>query len=76
MPMYNLIEYNKNYKKTTGSLWNYYRDKPNNPPANNYNADPLKNSAWFEYKNNIIGKTPNNDGNDNNEIKMLKLLYH
>ena len=23
MPMYNLIEYSKNYRKTTGSLWNY-----------------------------------------------------
>ena len=29
IPMYNLIEYSKNYSKTTGSLWNYYRDKPN-----------------------------------------------
>ena len=29
MPMYNLLEYSKNYKKTTGSLWNYYRDEPN-----------------------------------------------
>ena len=27
--MYNLLEYSKNYKKTTGSLWNYYRDEPN-----------------------------------------------
>ena len=27
MPMYNLIEYSKNYRKTTGVLWNYYRDK-------------------------------------------------
>ena len=26
MPMYNLLEYSKKYKKTTGSLWNYYRD--------------------------------------------------
>ena len=26
MPMYNLLEYNKNYRNTTGSLWNYYRD--------------------------------------------------
>ena len=26
MPMYNLIEYSKIYEKTTGSLWNYYRD--------------------------------------------------
>ena len=25
MPMYNLLEYNKNYKKMTGSLWNYYK---------------------------------------------------
>ena len=24
MPMYNLVEYSKNYKKTIGSLWNYY----------------------------------------------------
>ena len=23
MPMYNLLEYRKNYKKTTVSLWNY-----------------------------------------------------
>ena len=26
MLMYNLIEYNRNYSKTTGSLCNYYRD--------------------------------------------------
>ena len=25
MPMYNLHEYNRNYKKTTASLFNYYR---------------------------------------------------
>ena len=31
MPMYNLFEYNKNYRKTTASLWNYYRDEPSNP---------------------------------------------
>ena len=27
--MYSLIEYSKNYSKTTGRLWNYYRDEPN-----------------------------------------------
>ena len=27
MPMYNLIKYGKNYRKTTGSLWNYYEDE-------------------------------------------------
>ena len=31
MPMYNLFEYSKNYRKTTGSLWNYYRDEPTDP---------------------------------------------
>ena len=30
-PMYYLLVYSKNYGKTTGSLWNYYRDKPSNP---------------------------------------------
>ena len=28
MPMYSLIEYSYNYSKTPGSLWQYYRDKP------------------------------------------------
>ena len=62
--MYNLIEYSKNYRKTTGSLWNYYRDEPNNPPfvlddnnrptnVLNYNADPITNSASFKYKNSL-----------------------
>ena len=26
LPMYNLLEYSKNYSKTSTSLWNYYRD--------------------------------------------------
>ena len=29
IPMYNLIEYNDNYSKTSGSLWQYYRDETN-----------------------------------------------
>ena len=28
--MYNLLEYSKNYQKTSGSLFNYYRDEPSN----------------------------------------------
>ena len=27
MPIYNFLKYSKNYSKTSGSLWNYYRDK-------------------------------------------------
>ena len=29
MPMYNLIGYSDNYSKTSGSLWQYYKDDPN-----------------------------------------------
>ena len=35
MPMDNLLDYSKNYRKTTGSFWNYYRDEPNNSPDDN-----------------------------------------
>ena len=27
MPIYNLIEYSDNYSKTSGSLWQYYKDE-------------------------------------------------
>ena len=37
MPMYNLIECSKNYSKTTGCLWNYYRDEPNSGAEGNIN---------------------------------------
>ena len=54
-----LLGYSKNYKKPTGSLWNYYRDEPNDFPANNYNANPITNSQSFKYATSIIGKTSN-----------------
>ena len=38
MPMYNLIEYSKNYRKTTGCLRNYYRDEPNSGAVGNINC--------------------------------------
>ena len=74
MPMYNLLEYSNNYRKTTRSFWNYYRDEPNNPPLNdddpptiNYDADPITNSESFKYKSSITGKTSNaNEENGEN----------
>ena len=59
MSMYNLLEYSKNYRKTTGSLWNYYRDETHNPPTANYNADHIANFASFKYKSSITGKISN-----------------
>ena len=42
MPMYNLLEYSKNYKKTTRRLWNYYRDETNSGTDNNNNSFNFK----------------------------------
>ena len=50
MPMYNLLEYSKNYRKTTGSLWNYYRDKPNSTIDDNSITHSILNSESFDYK--------------------------
>ena len=33
MPMYNSIEYSDNYSKASGSLWQYYKDEPNDKLA-------------------------------------------
>ena len=54
-------------------LYGIIRDELNNPSADNYNADPITNSASFKYKNSIIGKTPNND-NDDNETKDVEIV--
>ena len=67
MSMYNLIECSKNCRKATGSLWNYYRDEPNNPPADNYNADLFTNSTSFKYQSSIIVKILDNDKDDNDK---------
>ena len=59
MPMYSLLEYNKNYRKTIGSLYNYYRDKLTNDNNNNFANGNAVNSNTFKYKNKIIGNTYN-----------------
>ena len=66
MPIYNLIEYRENYSKTSGSLWQYYKDDPN---------IEMENSELFKYKVKITGKTPNGGNLNNFEIKVpLKYL--
>ena len=73
-PMYNLLEYSKNYRKTTGSLWNY---EPSNPLSSN--------SESFKYKTSITGNTnnlvPGNANYDatrvrNNETEIVVPLKH
>ena len=66
MPMYNLIEYSDNYSKTSGSLWQYYRDDPKNN---------LANFESFKFKVKITGTTPNNVNTKDVEITVpLKYL--
>ena len=65
MPMYNLIEYSDNYSKTSGSLWQYYRDDPN---------DNITRSESFKYKIKITVKTPA-DGNTKDVEIILPLKY-
>ena len=61
MPMYNLLDYSKKYRKTTSSLWKYYRDEPSNPLS--------LNSKSFKYKTSIVRKTSeNNDSLTNTEV--------
>ena len=65
MPMYNLIEYSDNYSKTSGSLWQYYKDDPN---------DNIADSESFKSKVKITGKTPD-DGNTK-DVEIIVLLKY
>ena len=60
LPMYNLLEYSKNYRKTIGSLNNYYRDELTNdniPKNNAFNNIRVVNSNTFQYIKKIISNT-------------------
>ena len=60
MAMYKLIEYRKSYKKTTGSLRNYYSDELSDDTNDNNNPNRnVINSESFKYKTNITGFTYN-----------------
>ena len=65
MPMQNLIEYSDNYSKIPGSLWQYYKDDPN---------DNLTDSKSFKYKLKITGKFPKNANKKDVEI-IVPLKY-
>ena len=62
IPVYNLLEYSKNYRKTIGSLYNYYRDElSDDADDNNFDNIKVVNSNTFNYKNKIAGNTYNVD---------------
>ena len=50
MPMYNLLECSKNYRKTIGSFYNYYRDElSNDDDDDNFGNIKVVNSNAFKY---------------------------
>ena len=63
--MYNLIKYSDNCLKTSGSLWQYYKDEPN---------DNLTNSKSLKSKTKITGTTPA-DGNTKDVEIIAPLQY-
>ena len=69
MPMYKLLEYSKNYRKTTGSLWNYYRDEPSSGAESNINYS-IKESKSFDYKTGITGRLAGIGTTKNAEIAV------
>ena len=60
MPMHNLLEYSKNYRKSIGSLYNYYRDELSDDNDNdNFGNIKVVNSEAFKYKSKITANTYN-----------------
>ena len=64
IPMYYLLYYSKNFRKTTGSFWNYHPDMPKSGHDNNANLRqriiyPIKDSESFNYKTKLIDGVAN-----------------
>ena len=83
MAMYNLLYYSKNFRKTTGSFWNYYPNMPKSGHDNNANLRqrtiyPIKDSESFNYKTKLVGNVGAvADATDNDvktELEDIKIV--
>ena len=75
MPMYKLLEYSKNYRKTTGSLWNYYRDEPSSVTNNGINYS-IMGSKSFDCKANVIEDGVTHNNLTKNDVKIAVPLKY
>ena len=80
MPLYNLLYYSKNFRKTTAFFWNYYHDMPNSVYVGNNERTrvfyPINGSENCNYKTKLVAELPN-DGNELEDVKTavpLKIL--
>ena len=75
--MYNSLKYSKNYEKTSGSLFNYYRDEPSEitiGAGNNVINISIRNSKSFDYKTEIKGNL--DAGEDEKDVTIaIPLKY-
>ena len=71
MPMYNLIEYSDSYSNTSGSLWNFKRDKI----IGNINLTH-NNSSSFKYNSSLVGDTVADGGEKKENVKIAVPLKY
>ena len=76
MLVYHLLEYSKNYKKATGSLWNYHRDEPNSNTDENEIMHSILNSESFDYKANFMENGVTHNNLTKNDVKVVVPLKH
>ena len=77
MSMYNILEYSQNYRKTIGSLYNYYRDELSDD-ADDSNFDNIKvvNSNTFMYNVNAGADGCDVNKNGTQEVELaIPLKY-
>ena len=78
IPMHNLLEYSKNYEKTSGSFFNYYRDEPNETTigaGNNAINISIRNSKSFDYKTEIMGSLDAGEDEKEDVTIAISLKY-
>ena len=66
MSMYNLLEYSKNYRKTTGSLYNYYREE----------LSDLFNNANVNYRTINSNKNKNKIISNTYDVDAAAAIFH
>ena len=76
MPMYNLLEYSKNYRKTASSLWNYYRDEPSSTIGANNITHSIFNSKSSDYNANFMENGVTHNNLTKNDVKVAVPLKH
>ena len=76
MPMYNLLEYSKTYKKKQQEVWNYYRDEPNSGTDANNITHSILSSESFDSKTNFTENGVTQNNLIKNDVKIVVPLKH